>query len=151
MVTAEQISLHSCWLRADTLKYALYPGEMPNEKLQDWPEWLKELAIFHSKWSRIEIMYALLYVVIEGYTEMGYKDERLDSLLAEGEYVDCLRKFRNAIFHFQKQPINEKLLGFIEAKDSEFWVRAVHNEFNRFFLETLPIKQQMDTLINNCT
>lgn len=79
---------------------------------------------------------------------MGYKFESLDALLEKDEYVDQLRRFRNAIFHFQKHPINEKLLDFLEAEDSEYWIRALHKEFELFFLQTLPIKEQMNAFIN---
>lgn len=151
MVTAEQIALHRHWLRADAIKYVLFPGEKIIEGTESWPNELREFAAAHSTMSRLEVLYALLYVVIEGYREMGYKFASLDALLVKEEYVDQLRKFRNAIFHFQKHPTNEKLLNFLEAKDSEHWIRELHKEFERFFLETLPIKEQMSEFVNGST
>lgn len=151
MVTAKQIALHRHWLRADAIKCILFPREKIDKGTEHWPNELREFATAQSGMVRMEVMYALLFVVIEGYEEMGCKFESLDALLAKEEYVDQLRRFRNAIFHFQNHPVNEKLLNFLEAEDSEHWIRALHNEFEQFFLQTLPIKELMSALINGST
>jgi len=87
----------------------------------------------------IEVYYALLYVVVEGYRAMEYKAQAIDDLLQKEEYVEQLRRFRNAIFHFQKTPITEKFLNFLEAKDSEHWIKELHAEFEKYFHANLPI------------
>lgn len=148
MITPELIALHGHWLRADAIKYIIFPSGKIEKGTDHWPNDLRNFAEAQSTMVRLEVMYALLYVVIEGYKEMGYKFESLDALLEKEEYVELLRRFRNAIFHFQKHPLNEKLLSFLETKDSEHWIRDLHKEFERFFLQTLPIKESMRALID---
>ncbi len=41
----------------------------------------------------IEVFYGLIYVVIEGYRELGFKYEKVDVLLEQSQYVHRLRRF----------------------------------------------------------
>jgi len=81
--------------------------------------------------------YGGLYVVIEGYRELGLSDSKIDSLLASPN-VDFLRRCRNGVFHFQKDYIDERLLGFIRQPDSANWVRELTESFSEFFLREVP-------------
>jgi len=94
----------------------------------------------------IQVYYALLYVVIEGYRELGYEDERLDQALSDEEKVGALRRLRNAMFHFQKNPLNEKLLGFLTAENSEHWIRELNEAFDQFFSKLLPIEEMKELI-----
>ncbi|RYG15490.1 MAG: hypothetical protein EON96_10525 [Caulobacteraceae bacterium] len=78
--------------------------------------------------------------MVEGYREMQLKDEAIDELLASGEYADNLRLFRNATFHFQKDPFSPKVLKFLQANESEIWVRELNRAFKKFFEKELPIE-----------
>jgi hypothetical protein len=78
--------------------------------------------------------YSNLYLVIEGWKELGLKDEKIDKLLTS-PYVDRLRRFRNATFHYQKEPLSPKHMEFFgtEEERTEDWIDELYNEFARFF------------------
>lgn len=134
------VALHKHWLIADSVKEVVTVKVGGDHGL---PEELAELAAMLSSFSRLSVLYALLYVVIEGYREMKYQDEDIESLLSNEEFVDTLRLFRNATFHYQKQPIPEKARKFIESEGSETWIRKVHLAFKRFFEKNLPIRETL--------
>jgi hypothetical protein len=71
---------------------------------------------------------------VEGYKELGLEDEIIDDLLSNAEIVSMLRRFRNATFHYQDDPINEKLLAFLEEPESEIWINRLNDGFKNFFL-----------------
>ena len=96
--------------------------------------------------SRISVWYALLYVVIEGYKALSIQFEPVDQLLAQEEYVNLLRLFRNGTFHYQEDPLTEKVIGFLHKTDSESWVRELNRQFQAFFLQALPIKETLERL-----
>ena len=111
------------------------------------PEALRIFVDFHSVFLAMQAWYALLYVVIEGYQELDSEDARIDVLLANEDYVDALRRFRNSVFHFQKEPLNEKLLGFISVPESENWIRDLNTAFQEYFEAIFP-SEKMTELLN---
>ena len=141
------IALHTCWLNADSIKARIRAGVLSSkekEKIKNLPQELQNLLAFgktHSLFLAISVWYALLYVVIEGYRELNLSNKEVDELLAQEEYVDLLRQFRNAIFHYQKNPISEKLLGFLTMKESEIWIRKLNSAFAAFFTAYPPINK----------
>jgi hypothetical protein len=84
-------------------------------------------GIFMSYW------YGGLYVVIEGWRELGLTDSTVDRLL-KSPNVELLKRYRNGIFHFQKQYFDERFTGFMESKDSVPWVRELNLAFGTYFL-----------------
>jgi hypothetical protein len=84
--------------------------------------------------------------VIEGYRELGQTFEPLDTLLQQEEYVDLLRLFRNATFHYQEDPMSEKIVRFLDKRDSEHWIRELNRQFQAFFLKVLPIDEALQRL-----
>lgn len=112
------------------IKYVLFEVRPAKKKVK---KELHDIAMFHSQLLRLEAFYALFYVVIEGYRELGFKYEKIDILLEQEAYVEHLRRFRNAVFHYQKDPLNLKLLNFLDAKDSEIWIKTLYRAFEEFF------------------
>ena len=53
--------------------------------------------------------YSSIYLVIEGWRDLKLSDAKIDKLISL-PYTDRLRLFRNATFHYQKEPISPKLL-----------------------------------------
>jgi hypothetical protein len=115
------------------------------------PEWLKMLVVDESGLLMFFLSppgifftysYAGIYLVIEGWRHLGLKDQRIDELL-QSPFVDRLRLFRNATFHYQKDLFfSWKHLQFFgtEEERTEKWVNQVYDEFERFFAEnTLPV------------
>jgi len=141
----EIIALHKHWCTADAVKQFI-SADVPEKGCEEYPQWFKSLGNMASVFHRLSVWYALLYVVIEGFREMKLTHPEVDELLKNEECVDCLRLFRNATFHYQKDPLTEKTLKFLEAKDSEKWIMDLNKALNRFFLETLPIKEQVEAL-----
>jgi len=134
----ELISLHKHWLNADAVKQFVTSkvegGKNMNENI------LKEAQML-SSFSRLTVFYGLIYVVIEGYKELKYSNDAIDKLLNNEEFVDSLRLFRNSTFHYQKEPISEKALKFLELPESENWIRQLNLAFIAFFEEKLSIKE----------
>ncbi len=76
-----------------------------------------------------------LYVVMEGWTELKLKDRRIDALL-KSPNVNLLRRYRNGVFHFQRDYFDERFMGFLrDGLNRIEWVGLLHDEFERFFLE----------------
>jgi len=81
--------------------------------------------------------YGGLYVVVEGWKELRLSDAVIDQLLKSSN-VTLLKRYRNGVFHFQKQYYDNRFLEFIEeGKNSVEWVRNLNREFGRWFLEWL--------------
>lgn len=139
----ELISLHKHWLNADAVKNVVTAKIGGDHGL---PEGLAEYAELHSSFARLSVLYGLIYVVVEGYKELKYANPKVDELLSQEEFVDALRLFRNSTFHYQKNPIPEKALKFLELSESESWIKALHLAFKKFFEAELPIKEIMDKL-----
>jgi|ERR1700674_219854 len=91
------------------------------------PEWLGVNAYWP----------ASLYVVIEGWQELGLSDPIIDSLLQKQTHVDTLRLLRNGTFHYQGSLIPKKMIGFFNANDSNLWIMELQDEFWRYFREWL--------------
>ncbi|MBI2585731.1 MAG: hypothetical protein HYW28_07640 [Rhodospirillales bacterium] len=138
------LSLHTHWITADAVKERIRLDVKGSEG-----QLSRELEALGQHFSRIQAMvvfYGLLYVVVEGYRELKLKDEAIDALLCKDQYENLLRRFRNAVFHFQKYPFDKRLVEFLIAENSEHWVRELHGAFSRFFIATLPIKDSLDRM-----
>lgn len=139
------ISLHKHWCQADAVKQFIY-ADIKEGKATGLPEWLEDLGNKSSQMSRLCIWYALLYVIIEGFKELKLSYPEVDECLNNEEYVNYLRRFRNAVFHYQKDPFSEKIMQFLEAKESEIWIRKLNEAFEKYFLENLPIKEDTEKI-----
>lgn len=76
--------------------------------------------------------YGGLYVVVEGWQELGLSDPIVDPLLKSSN-VQLLRRYRNGIFHFQKDYMDERFHKFMAPKDCVPWVRDLTNDFGDYF------------------
>ena len=76
--------------------------------------------------------YSAMYVLIEAWKELGYHDSKIDSLLSS-PFVDLLRRFRNATFHFQRDFVSDKWKEFIDAgEESSEWICELRDAFSDF-------------------
>ena len=83
---------------------------------------------------------ASLYVVVEGWKEIGISDPVISDLLAKyDDYYQLMRRFRNGVYHFQPKPMSEKLTDFL-GKESEghAWAYALLFELKRFLVFVVP-------------
>jgi hypothetical protein len=96
-------------------------------------------------------MYSALYVVIEGWKNLELNDPKIDDLI-QSPFVDRLRRFRNASFHYQKDIVSLKHLELFgtEEERTEVWLRELYSEFSRFFNNnTMPMPQNIKESIKN--
>ncbi len=80
--------------------------------------------------------YAGLYVVIEGWQELKLQDTAIDTLLKREDYVDLLRRYRNGVFHYQKDYFDSRFADVWSQKQCFIaWVRELNRQFGRYFLQ----------------
>lgn len=82
----------------------------------------------------MNLWYALLYTVIEGWKKLRLKDEELVKML-RSKNVDLLRKYRNYVFHFGDEKIEN--LDLLKSKESAFWIQNVHAALGKWFRENI--------------
>lgn len=141
------IALHKHWVTADAIKQFMLKTAPIAEPVARLPKAeFQDLAQMQSQTLRMCTFYALIYVVIEGYRDLEKSHAVLDILLAKTDYVDALRRFRNAVFHFQEDPLSAKLLEFLNKKDRELWIEQIYEAFQDLFEEELPVKETLQHL-----
>ena len=82
----------------------------------------------------MQMWYGLLYVVIEGWKELGLVDAEIDNLLRQADYVTKLRNFRNAVFHYQRQFLPVKQEGLFADRSMVEWITTLSDAFKRRLL-----------------
>jgi len=129
---------------ATLYRYYLYAvvmrDNLKKENLEDFIKNLKDdassvILVFSAPVGvYMTYFYSALYLIIEGWNELKMSDEKVDALIAS-PHTDKLRLFRNATFHYQKEPISPKLLQFLGTKEeaTEKWIAELYSEFGRFF------------------
>jgi hypothetical protein len=74
-----------------------------------------------------------MYVTVEAWRALDFHDDKVDSLLSS-PFLDLLRLFRNATFHFQRDFVSEKWSGFLDGGlESSQWIRDLRTAFADFF------------------
>ena len=114
--------LHKHWVTADSINYHL-GRSMKGSLLEGAPKEFAALGQMMSAFAALGVWYSLLYVVVEGYRELGCHDTHVDAFLANDQYVTALRLFRNATFHYQTDPLSPKLLGVLAAEIARHGLR----------------------------
>jgi len=89
-------------------------------------------GIFMSYW------HAGLFVVVEGWRELNFHDPEIDQLL-DSPNVDLLRRYRNGVFHFQREYFDNRFFDFASGSDNATWIRLLNDNLSRFFLSNLSI------------
>lgn len=129
---------------ATLYRYFLYAVVMrDNLKKEDIESFLKSLEddassvlLFFSSPIGVYLTsyYSSIYLIIEGWRDLKLSDAKIDELISS-PYTDRLRLFRNATFHYQKEPISPKLLQFFGPKedDTEKWINELYTEFGNYF------------------
>lgn len=136
------LALHTHWVRADSIKERVRLEIAENG--DTLPQSMQELGQQMSKIHALEVLYGLIFVVIEGFRELKCKDERVENLLAAENYVDLLRRFRNGVFHYQKEPMDPRLVTFMTRENSGKWIREMHATLGAFLERELSIKEGIE-------
>ena len=91
-------------------------------------------------WLYLRTWYASLYVVVEGWQEIGLADTEVDQALNWLEVNDeirILRRFRNAVFHFPKELADIRIVDLLllgAASNTLRRVNELHGAFGSYFL-----------------
>ena len=90
-----------------------------------------DARLYMSQW------YGNLYVVVEGWRDLDLTDPDIDKLL-ESSNVDLLRRFRNGVFHFQRDYYDKRFVEFLtDGEDVVGWVRDLNGHLGRFLLHRM--------------
>ena len=124
------VSLHKYYMWA-TYMAAELEKEMP--KITRPISWADPKALhafmFMSYW------YATLYVVAEGWQELRLSDPAVDALLSTPQLA-LLRRYRNGVFHFQKDYCDDRYRGlFDQGQAAKKWVNDLHHAFTAYFTQ----------------
>ena len=118
------------------------------------PEWVKMLkadesglVMFFYSSPGIYLLYSYsgIYLVVEGWRDLGLKDPDIEKLI-QSPFVEKLRRFRNATFHYQREVLSMKHLEFFgtEEERTEIWLNELYRAFERFFKEnTLQLPDEL--------
>lgn len=92
-------------------------------------QWLLPVFFYGSYWL------ASLYVVLEGWQALQLQDAKVDRLM-DREFVDLLRRHRNAILHYQPQYLDRRVEALVidSAGTRAGHAREVHDALSEYFL-----------------
>ena len=77
--------------------------------------------------------YGGLFVVCEGWQELGLTDPTVDALLAHSN-LGLLKRYRNGAFHFQKDYFDARFEDFKAEQGTVEWVRNLSSALGTWFL-----------------
>ena len=91
--------------------------------------------------THVSYWFAALYVVIEGWKDLGLRDEKIDKLL-ESPFVETLRRFRNGMFHYQRSYQDARFQDWLfkSTDEAAAWARQVRDAFAHWFkINGIPV------------
>ncbi len=141
----ELAALYKHWCIADSVKQFI-TAEVTIPDTAQLPKSFVQEAQLHSSFMRLSVWYSLLRVVVEGYQKLKLSDPTVDEYLQKAEYVEALRRFRNAMFHYQADPFSEKLFDFLQLQDTTDWARGLNKALEAYFQRVLPIEETIERL-----
>jgi len=141
----ELTALYKHWCIADSVKQFI-TAEVAIPETAQLPEAFVQVAQLHSSFMRLSVWYSLLRVVVEGYQELKLSDPKVDEFLQKTEYVEALRRFRNAMFHYQADPFSEKLMAFLQFQEATDWARGLNKALESCLQKLLPIEETIERL-----
>jgi hypothetical protein len=126
-------------------KYYLWATYMAASLEKEWPTitrptcWADPKALhafmFMSYW------YATLYVVTEGWKDLGLSDPAVDALLTE-PHLALLKRYRNGVYHFQADYFDKRYQDFVDQGQAAInWVHKLHAAFTVYFTRWMETHQ----------
>jgi hypothetical protein len=80
--------------------------------------------------------FASEYVVIEGWLKLKNDSQEIKEFLFGNEdVIDLLRRARNAVYHFQDNPLDKRLEEFITDGSRVLWLAQLHKKFVEYLIE----------------
>lgn len=146
--TIQLVALHKHWITADSVNYHLRRSAgMEGVDDAGLPKAFEDMAKAMTMFSALGVWYSLLQVVVEGYFELKLRDEKLDEILSNSDNVKALRRFRNATFHYQEDPLSQKIMEFILSDGSEVWIKDLDRAFKSFFERQLNLQAVVAAIV----
>lgn len=100
--------------------------------------------LFMSSMNEMYIFYAFVYTVLEGCLNAKITSDQISNLISDEQKVNMLKRFRNAVFHVQKEMQSEKIFDFIESPETEIWIEHLHLAIEQAFLNHQAMKPFFD-------
>jgi hypothetical protein len=77
------------------------------------------------------------YIVLEGWRQLEAADANIEMILAlYPDHSDVLRKCRNAVYHFQTEILDARIINCVNDEDEELsFAVALHFEFQRYLFQ----------------
>ncbi len=122
----ELFSLHKYFVYQDTIRLQ-FEKYLMNKELNNSKAYTN---IYLDLW------YGTLFVVAEWWKELRLEDDKINSLLKSSNY-ELLRRYRNCVFHFQKDWHDPRFDDFHKEDSTVDWTIKLHTELWRFFLEKI--------------
>jgi hypothetical protein len=136
-------SLHRYFIWADRLREYFENTILKDPGTSVDLAWADDCGLFMSHW------YGALYVVVEGWKDMGLKDPVIDKLL-ESTNVALLKRFRHGAFHFQREYFDNRFSNFwYDSKKTVPWVRQLNDAFSQFFLKEVGSRAGLNIKIDH--
>lgn len=85
--------------------------------------------------------FASLYVVAEGFEQLGLKDSKITAL-CKSPHLRVLKKLRDSVFHYQANRLNNRLLAFL-TEDCISWASELRSEFKRWLDDNVKRPHQL--------
>jgi hypothetical protein len=105
---AQMFSLHRYFLWATNMHH-LFTTALTEKGQLDLRAWTKESI---KAFEYMSYWYAGLFVVVEGWRELKL-DDLIPNQLLRSRNVDLLRRFRNSVFHYQTNFLDEQFLNMV--------------------------------------
>ena len=146
----DMITLRRYFLWANQMRISFYSalddfllqgGEFTNMNEEETTKFFSgDLGMFMSYW------YAGLFVVVEGWSELNLHDPEIDIFL-DSPNVDFLRRYRNGVFHFQREYFDNRFFDFFQESERGSWIHILTESLGRFFSQNPLLKSSNnDTL-----
>jgi hypothetical protein len=132
-LTKSVFALHRYFTWCDQMKSHFEEIALAKGKISDLfsPEGAR-LFMYMSYW------YAGLYVVAEAWKHLKLSDPGVDLLLRERKHVELLRKYRNGVFHFQQEYLDDRFTNLMkEGMASVKWIGDLHSALSTFMLPSM--------------
>jgi hypothetical protein len=116
------LTLHRYFLAASCNK-SLFQTELSNGRA-DQPHALIHLLLW----------YGTIYVVLEGWRVEKLTDSTVAKYTSDTVKCELLRQGRNAIFHYNSDYIDKRILSIMQDPDFVEWAHGLHDAIGAFFL-----------------
>jgi hypothetical protein len=85
-------------------------------------------------WLHLELWYACLVPVLEGWRKEKIKNAAVTAFMRHHRKIKLLAQCRNAVFHYSPRYFDERTEKLIAEEGIVTWVHGLHDAISAFFL-----------------